>query len=99
MAKTTINHTKPEITGDANFEEIRINFENLTCKMGVDFDGGKRNGIIGVLATYNSLPAGEKPTALKFIKMLIVGAFNSALGTSYTWDQVPNSIFTPTVEE
>lgn len=93
MAKVNLSYTKPEITGDASFYRLRMNFDSMMADMKIFYEGIGKNGLTDITTTYNSLTTEEKPTALKFIKMLIVNIFNQAMDTEYTWDQVPNSIF------
>ena len=96
MATVNISHTiSEEFTGPAEFKGIFLNFDgSVTVSVGVIFNGKYLPGIASILAEFNSLSAAEKPVALKFTKMLVVAAVNNALGTSFTWEQVPTSIFT-----
>lgn len=94
MAEISFQFTKSAVTGYARFEEIKINFQELTVSIDVAFEGIDYAGLVGLIVSYNKMLPAEKPTALKFIKMMVADSFNSAMGTTYTWDQVPNSIFT-----
>jgi len=94
MAKVEINHNEvTNVTETASFEHIGINLTDLKGYMGVQFLDETRPGEVDLITTYNTFDTAGKAIVLEFIKKMTVGCFNSAMGTSYTWDQVPNSIF------
>jgi hypothetical protein len=86
------------LSGDAAFNAMYLNFDTMYAKMLITLEGKRYEGISDLLAIYQGMTVDERPVALKFVKLLVVNAFNSAMGTSFTWEQVPNSIFDRTPE-
>ena len=94
MATVEINHTiQVDLNGMATFKQCCIDYDDMFCYMGAEFEDKHYPCKADALALYNELTAAEKAAALKWEKMKAVKCFNDALGTSFTWDQVPNSIF------
>lgn len=91
----TINKTLPGV----DILEIRISFVQMLAFLDVQATtplsliDGHYSGITSLVSVYNALTESEKLAAKKFIKMCVVNCFNNAMGTNYTWDQVPDTLF------
>ena len=93
MAKISISHTEPEFTGLSEFEQLWVSFVTLDARVKVAFRGSSKLGVTSLINTYDEMSIEGKPFSIEFIKRLVVNAYNNAMGTTYTWDQVPDSIF------
>ena len=94
MATVTIPHTIDiEVSGDAEFTNNTFNYDDMTLSMRVKFNNDYFAGVVNAKPLYNGLTVDEKATVLKWEKIKTVETFNDAMGTSFTWNQVPNSIF------
>ena len=94
MAKVSINHNqKTDVTGDAEFDHIGISLSDLKGYMGVKFNNKTIAGNTDLVAVYESFDVAGKLNVIEFMKKMTVNCFNDAMGTTYTWDQVPDSIF------
>lgn len=91
--KVNVTVTK-QVTGEAEINSLYINFDEMLAKSNVRLEGKRYTGVADMLALANTLPAPERIVILKYFKMMVVTVVNDALDTSYTWNQVPNSLFT-----
>ena len=88
-----IPNTVPEKTEMAGFEELVFNFSNMKSWMSVNFNGRNITQYGDIYANYNLLTADEQTGIKKFMKLNVVEIYNKAMGTEFTWDQVPDKLF------
>ena len=95
MAEVMIEVTedKGPVTAGAKFNFVGVDLKALTANMGVVFNGETRAGSDSLIEIYNTFDAAGKAIVLEFMKKMVVGCFNDAMGTDFTWDQVKDSIF------
>ena len=91
--KQSIEITKPETVGNVEFSRITFLFDKVQAEMKTVFDTKDYVGVSNLIDTYNEMTEEGKPFAIEYIKRIVVNCFNNAQGTTFTWDQVPDSIF------
>ena len=100
MAKISIpNITINKVIPSVDLLEIRISFAQLLAFMdikattSISLMDGHYQGIANLVTIYNTLTPTEQAATKKFLKMCVVDCFNNAMGTTFTWDQVPDTLF------
>jgi len=99
MAKITIPNITVNKTISVDILEMRISFAQMKAFLDVkgttseSFIDSIFSGETSLSTPYSSLNATEQEATKKFLKMCVVDCFNNAMGTTYTWDQVPDTLF------
>ena len=94
-----IPYTIPEKEGISGFEELVFNFSNMNAWMNVSLDVGNKTEYADIYTNYNLLTTEEKLGVIKYMKMNVVEIYNKVMGTSFTWENVPDELFEKQVVE